>query len=81
VIPGAGGQSTESETKVIYFAFEQLVQMDQKKLELQIWKQLQIKIDLIPPTTLSAELQGDESKDAAATTSFQPNDTQVGGIV
>jgi len=78
VIPGASGQSTESETKVIYFAFEQLVQMDQKKLERQIWEQLAIKINLIPPTTLSADLQGDERKDATTTTGFQPNDTQVG---
>ena len=80
VIPGAGGQSTESETKVIYFAFEQLVQMDQRKLERQIWEQLAIKIDLVPPTTLSNELQGDEAKDAGATTGFQQGDTQVGGI-
>ncbi len=77
VIPGAGGQGTESETKVIYFAFEQIVEKDQRYIEKQIWSQLALKIDLIPPATLAAELQGDEKKDAGSLAVAQPQDTEL----
>jgi hypothetical protein len=63
IVPGAGGQSTESESKVIYLAFEQLVEKDQRYLELQIWNQLRLKINLYPPATLQTDLQRDTSKD------------------
>lgn len=64
VVPGAGGQSTESESKVIYFAFEQIVEKDQRFLEKQIWSQLFLKINLIPPATLSQDLNVDSQKDS-----------------
>ena len=63
VVPGAGGQSTESESKVIYFAFEQIVEKDQRFLEKQIWAQLAVRINLVPPATLALDLQGDNEKD------------------
>ena len=63
VVPGAGGQSTESESKVIYFAFEQIVEREQRYLEKQLWQLLQIRINLIPPATLSQQLQADSQKD------------------
>lgn len=75
VVPGAGGKSTESESKVIYLAFEQLVEKDQKYLEEQIWSQLAIKLDFIPPATLAQDLQRDESKDAGQQLGFQPSET------
>lgn len=76
IVPGASGQSTESESKVIYLAFEQLVEQSQRKLEQQIWNQLQLRINLYPPATLSAELQNDNSKDGAMLP--QPSDTIAG---
>ena len=78
IVPGAGGQGTESDSKVIYLAFEQLVEKDQRYIERQLWAQLGIKINLIPPTTLSANLQGDEKKDAGQGLKFQPSDTTAG---
>jgi len=77
VVPGGGGQSTESEAKVIYFAFEQIVEKDQRYIEKQLWAQLALKLDFIPPATLSQDLQKDERKDMGRATSFQPKDTQM----
>ena len=63
IIPGAGGNSTESESKVIYTAYGNIVENDQKYVEEQIWNQLYLKIDLIPPESLIPQLQADTSKD------------------
>lgn len=71
IVPGAGGQSTESESKVIYLAFEQIVEKDQKEIELQIWNQLQLKINLNPPTSMMENLQQDQAKDVGQM-GFQP---------
>jgi phage portal protein BeeE len=79
IVPGSGGQSTESESKVIYLAFEQIVEKDQRYLERQIKEQLGLNVNFLPPSTLSQDLQSDEAKDTGAL-SFQPNDSQVGGI-
>lgn len=75
IVPGAGGQSTESESKVIYLAFEQIVEKEQRYIEKQIWNQLNLKIDLVPPTSISQNLMTDASKDGA---NFQPNDVTAG---
>ena len=63
IIPGAGGNSTESESKVIYTAYGNIVENDQKYIEEQIWNQLYLKIDLIPPESLIPQLQADTAKD------------------
>lgn len=76
IVPGAGGQSTESESKVIYLAFEQLNENDQKYIEDQVWNQLNLRINLIPPATLSQDLQADQGKDGVMTP--QPSDTTAG---
>ncbi len=78
IVPGGGGMSTESESKVIYKAFEQIVHRDQLALEKQIWNQLALKIDLIHPASISPELKADEAKDAGQQTAFQPSETTVG---
>lgn len=80
VVPGGGGQSTESESKVIYLAFEQIVEKDQKNIERQVWEQLQLKIDLVPPATLSQNLQQDEAKDANNALNFQQGELSQGGV-
>lgn len=77
VVPGAGGQSTESESKVIYLAFEQIVEKRQRFLEAQIWQQLNLRINLIPPETLAQDLQQDNSKDGSLTAT-QPSDITAG---
>jgi len=63
IIPGAGGQGTESESKVIYTAYGNIVENDQKYVEEQIWNQLYKKIDLIAPESLIPQLQSDTRKD------------------
>lgn len=79
IIPGASGQSTESESKAILAAYEVLVEIDQKKLERQIKEQLGLNVDFLPPGIMKEALQTDEAKDGpAATQVAQPADTQVG---
>ena len=79
IVPGASGQSTESESKAILAAYEVLVEMEQKKLEVQILSQLGYELDFKPPGIMGDSLEQDEAKDAnAATTVAQPADTQVG---
>lgn len=64
IIPGASGQGTESDGKVIYTAFEQIVWSDQIDWEEQIWAQLSLRINLIHPASLLQDLQTDQQKDA-----------------
>lgn len=76
IVPGAGGQSTESESKVIYLAFEQIVEREQRFIEQQIWSQLGIKINFIPPASLLNNLNTDQNKDIL--TASQPSDLIAG---
>ena len=79
IVPGGAGQSTESESKVIYLAFEQLVEKDQRFLELQIWKQLKLKIDFNAPASIQPGLTGDTMKDGVSGgLGFQPGDVTAG---
>ena len=79
VVPGAGGGSTESESKVIYFAFEQIVEFEQEFLEKQLWQQLRLKVNFIPPATMSQDLQADTAKDGVTGgMNFQPGDMMAG---
>jgi len=77
IMPGAGGQGTESDSKVIYFAFERLVERDQRYIENQVKMQLHLDIDLIPPASMSQDLRTDSKKDAGINVA-QPNDTEAG---
>lgn len=85
IVPGAGGQSTQSESQVIYLAFENIVEREQKDLEAQLWQQLTLKIDFYPPTTISEQLQSDTAKDgpsqgiAPIPSDMQPNNVQPQG--
>jgi len=78
IVPGAGGQGTESESKVIYLAFEQIVERDQRYIEGQIWSQLALKLDLIPPASISNDLNQDASKDQNQGLNFQNGETTAG---
>lgn len=76
IVPGAGGQSTESESKVIYLAFEQIVEKDQRYIEKQLWKQLGIKLDLYPPASMQPDMATDTMKDGSGAP--QASDTTAG---
>jgi len=76
IVPGAAGGSTESESKVIYTAHEQIVSYMQLQREKQIWQQLQIRLKFNSPISMSGALSADEAKDANSLTP-QPSDTKV----
>jgi hypothetical protein len=75
LLPSGGGESTESGGKIGYLAWEQINAKDQKYVEDQIWSQLHLKINLIPPSSLAENLQGDNAKDPST---FQPSDVTAG---
>lgn len=75
LLPSGGGDATESGGKIGYLAFEQINEKDQKFLEKQLWNQLLLKINLIPPSSLAETLQDDNAKDPSA---FQPSDMTAG---
>ena len=77
ILFGASG-STESGGKMETFAHETVFEHSQRWIEKQLWNQLQIKIDLIPPQTLLNNLQNDESKDAGQGLEMQPQDMTAG---
>lgn len=79
IIFGSGG-TTESGGKIEYLAHEQVFERDQKYLENQIWNQLELKINLYPPTSLLENLQTDEQKDMSAGGIPQGMEVQKGDV-
>ena len=77
IIFGSAG-TTESGGKIEYAAYEQVFERDQRYLEKQIWAQLELEIDLIPPISLLNNLQTDEAKDKDQGLEFQPADVIAG---
>ena len=77
-IPGGGGQSTESEAKTIYAAYERIVRKRQLFLEKQIWKQLGLKIKFVPPASMLPSLESDSAKDASQELGTKPTDMMAG---
>lgn len=77
IIFGSSG-ATESGGKIEYLAHEQVFEREQKQIERQIFEQLGLKIDLIPPTSLLENLQADQSKDAQQGLEIQQNDVTAG---
>ena len=75
---GAGGQGTESDSKIIFVGAEQVVWKRQRYIERQVWAQLAVKIDLIHPTSISQDLQQDEAKDKNQGLVIEPADTKAG---
>jgi len=75
--------STESGGKMEYFAHEQVFEHSQRYLEKQIWNQLHLKINLIPPQSMAQNLATDAGKDQSASglpqgLETQPADTTAG---
>lgn len=77
IMPGGAGQSSESESKVVYYAHELIVKKDQLALEKQIEAQLGIKLTLNRAPSMQPNIQQDTSKDGDLT-GMQPSDTQAG---
>jgi hypothetical protein len=75
LLPSGGGDATESGGKIGYLSYEQIVEKEQRFLEMQIWNQLNLRINFIPPATLSENLQNDNAKDP---NNFQSSDTTAG---
>ena len=67
--------TTESGGKIEYMAHEQVFEYEQRKIEQQLWNQLFIRIDLIPPSSLVENMQANVNKSQGA---FQPNDVMAG---
>jgi len=78
IIPGASGGGTESESKVIYVAFEQIVMHDQLDTEQAWWTQLGLEINLVHPTLIEDLLAKDEAKDANNAFNIQPSELTPG---
>ena len=78
IVFGSAG-TTESGGKIEYLAHEQIFEKDQRSVENQIWQQLQLRINLIPPTSLLDNMEQDASKDGAMQqVNMQPSDVTAG---
>lgn len=78
IVFGAGN-ATESGGKIEYLAHEQIFEKDQRYLEKQIWNQLYLHINLIPPVSLLENLQTNAAKDGQAQEmNLQQNDITAG---
>lgn len=78
IVFGSAG-TTESGGKMEYLAHEQVFERDQRFLELAVWNQLLLKINLISPVSLLENLQTDMNKDGAAQMmNMQQNDLTAG---
>lgn len=79
ILLGSSGDSNESTAKIAFTAFEQSVKSTQLEIEQQIWRQLFLKVKLVPAITLREDLMGDRAKDGAnQQLGFQPNDVTAG---
>tara|TARA_R100001530_G_scaffold136213_2_gene115835 strand:+ start:1389 stop:2510 length:1122 start_codon:yes stop_codon:yes gene_type:complete len=63
VVLGIGGESSEAESKILYLAWQQVVEWNQMFLEEQISQQLGINVEFEFPASISPELISDEKKD------------------
>ncbi len=71
--------STESGSKMEYFAHEQVFEHDQRYIEQQVKMQLGVEIDLIPPQSMAPALAQDTMKDGmAGGMNLQQNDITAG---
>lgn len=79
IVPGGGGASTDSDARVIYLAFEQLVKQRQLYLEKQIKSQLGFTIKFNAPTTMMELIGNDENKDGSAPFNMQAGEMNAMG--
>lgn len=70
VAMGSGSQSTESESKILYLAWQQVVEFNQMFLEEQIKAQLGLEVKFEFPASIAEELTQDEGKDVQKENKF-----------
>lgn len=75
IVPGGSVGAADSDSRVIYLAFEQLVTQRQRFLQNQIKRQLGLDVRFNPPTTMADLIGKDENKDGQA-----PFNTQAGEL-
>jgi len=75
---GAGAESTESESKMLYLSWQQVVEFNQMFLEEQIKSQLGLDIEFEFPANIAEELNQDNKKDAEKKGKFDPK-AKTGG--
>lgn len=63
IILGHGGGATEATSKILYLAFQQMVEGHQRFIEEQVEAQLDMKIELEFPASLEPAMQEDKSKE------------------
>jgi hypothetical protein len=63
VVLGAGVKGTEAESKILYLAWQQVVEFNQMFLEEQIKAQLGLKVEFEFPASIEPDLTKDEKKD------------------
>lgn len=78
IVAGAGGMSTESESKAILVTHEVTSLGNQKFITENFWNQVSIKFKLKPPPSFVPALQQDQAKDANQGLEFQQGDLQAG---
>jgi len=80
VILGGSSDFTEASSKVAYVSFEQVWGKEQRELEMDLWNQMQLKIEFNKPVSfVDNSIQQQEASNQEQT-GFQPNDTTIGGV-
>lgn len=68
-------QTTEASSKMVFLAWEIVIDKEQKSIENQVESQLGLKIELPEPPKIDLAMGKDESKDANAQTKIKPSET------
>ena len=66
--------TTEASSKMVYLAWQQVVEKEQRDVEAQIKSQLGLKVKFNFPATIQESVGEDERKDAEAQTKIKPGD-------
>jgi|TARA_Y100000296_G_scaffold17864_1_gene21122 hypothetical protein len=75
IIVGGSQEITEASSKILYLAFQQMIEGEQLYIEEQVLSQLNLEINLEFPASLENELLSDQKKDGPV--NMDPSDTTV----
>jgi len=70
--------TTEASSKMVFLAWGQTIEKEQRDIEAQIKLQLGLKVKLPDPPKIEQNLEKDEKKDANSSTKVKPNETTAG---
>lgn len=74
IVTGEGGKGSEAESKMLYLAWQQIVEFNQMFLEEQITLQLNLDVEFEFPANIQPDLEQDNKKDPA----LNSNKTKAG---